>query len=59
MIYAVDKHESFLKQFPVFLNAFLVGGPADFFVIEVADQVYSVYSILGHLFSEELVIFYL
>ncbi|KAL9334204.1 hypothetical protein Peur_074343 [Populus x canadensis] len=34
----VDKHESFLKQFPVFLNAFLVGGPADFFVIEVADQ---------------------
>ncbi|KAG6760828.1 hypothetical protein POTOM_034011 [Populus tomentosa] len=33
-----DKHESFLKQFPVFLNAFLVGGPADFFVIEVADQ---------------------
>ncbi|XP_011042677.1 PREDICTED: uncharacterized protein LOC105138324 isoform X2 [Populus euphratica] len=35
---SVDKHESFLKQFPVFLNAFLVGGPADFFVIEVADQ---------------------
>lgn len=36
---AVDKLESFLKQFPVFPNAFLVGGSVDFFVIEVADQV--------------------
>lgn len=36
---AVDKLESFLKQFPFFPNAFLVGGSADFFVIEVADQV--------------------
>lgn len=35
---SVDKLESFLKQFPVFPNAFLVGGSADFFVIEVADQ---------------------
>ncbi|XP_048233681.1 uncharacterized protein LOC8281888 [Ricinus communis] len=33
-----DKLESFLKQFPVFQNAFLVGGPVDFFVIELADQ---------------------
>ena len=53
MIYAADKHESFLKQFPVFLNAFFIGGPADFFVIELADQVYSMYSISGHLFSDE------
>lgn len=35
---SVDKLESFLKLFPVFPNAFLVGGSADFFVIEVADQ---------------------
>ncbi|KAJ4725854.1 K-stimulated pyrophosphate-energized sodium pump protein [Melia azedarach] len=35
---SVDKIESLLKQFPVFPNSFLVGGPADFFVIEVADQ---------------------
>uniref|UniRef100_A0A6N2LLJ2 Uncharacterized protein n=1 Tax=Salix viminalis TaxID=40686 RepID=A0A6N2LLJ2_SALVM len=35
---SVDKHESFLKQFPVFQNAFFIGGPADFFVIELADQ---------------------
>ncbi|KAK3014374.1 hypothetical protein RJ639_009148 [Escallonia herrerae] len=34
----VDKIESFLKQFPEFPNAFLVGGPADIFVIELADQ---------------------
>ncbi|XP_050214531.1 uncharacterized protein LOC126665698 [Mercurialis annua] len=33
-----DKLEIFLKQFPVFQNAFLVGGAADFFVIELADQ---------------------
>ncbi|XP_062173101.1 uncharacterized protein LOC133878557 [Alnus glutinosa] len=33
-----DKLESFLKHFPDFPNAFLVGGPADFFVIELADQ---------------------
>ncbi|XP_065867011.1 uncharacterized protein [Euphorbia lathyris] len=33
-----DKLEIFLKQFPVFPNAFLVGGPADFFVIELSDQ---------------------
>ncbi|KAF9675325.1 hypothetical protein SADUNF_Sadunf09G0020400 [Salix dunnii] len=35
---SADKLESFLKQFPVFLNAFFIGGPADFFVIELADQ---------------------
>ncbi|XP_071741047.1 uncharacterized protein [Rutidosis leptorrhynchoides] len=34
----VDKIESFLKNFPVYPNAFLVGGPADIFVIELADQ---------------------
>lgn len=39
---AVDKLDSFLKQIPTFPNAFLVGGPADFFVIELADQVISV-----------------
>lgn len=39
LIHAVDKLESFLRQFPIFPNAFLVGGPADFFVIELADQV--------------------
>eukprot|EP00268_Persea_americana_P045327 TRINITY_DN4616_c0_g1_i3.p1 TRINITY_DN4616_c0_g1~~TRINITY_DN4616_c0_g1_i3.p1 ORF type:complete len:224 (-),score=27.09 TRINITY_DN4616_c0_g1_i3:421-1092(-) len=33
-----DKLESFLKQFPVFPNAFLVGGPEDIFVIELTDQ---------------------
>uniref|UniRef100_A0A6N2KKT8 Uncharacterized protein n=1 Tax=Salix viminalis TaxID=40686 RepID=A0A6N2KKT8_SALVM len=35
---SVDKIDRFLKQFPIFPNAFLVGGPADFFVIELADQ---------------------
>ncbi|XP_039131649.1 uncharacterized protein LOC120268274 [Dioscorea cayenensis subsp. rotundata] len=30
--------ESFLKQFPDFPNSFLLGGPADIFVIELADQ---------------------
>ncbi|XP_010260104.1 PREDICTED: uncharacterized protein LOC104599316 isoform X2 [Nelumbo nucifera] len=34
----VDKLETLLKQFPVFPNAFLVGGPADIFVIELTDQ---------------------
>jgi hypothetical protein len=38
LIYAVDKLESFLKQFPVSPNAFLVGGPADIFIIELTDQ---------------------
>lgn len=36
---AGDKLETFLKQFPVFPNAFLVGGPADIFSIELTDQV--------------------
>ncbi|XP_024018988.1 uncharacterized protein LOC21385433 [Morus notabilis] len=35
---SVDKLESFLKQVPAFPNAFLVGGPDDFLVIELADQ---------------------
>ncbi|KAJ4834464.1 hypothetical protein Tsubulata_007920 [Turnera subulata] len=35
---SADKVEGFLKQFPVFPNAFLIGSPADFFVIELADQ---------------------
>ncbi|GJR37935.1 hypothetical protein Tco_1213619 [Tanacetum coccineum] len=34
----VDKMESFLKNFPEFPNAFLVGGSADIFVIELSDQ---------------------
>ncbi|KAF8396758.1 hypothetical protein HHK36_018389 [Tetracentron sinense] len=34
----VDRLETFLKQFPVFPNAFLIGGPADIFVIELTDQ---------------------
>lgn len=38
-VFAVDKLESFLKQFPDLPNAFLIGGPADIFVIELADQV--------------------
>ncbi|ONM30009.1 hypothetical protein ZEAMMB73_Zm00001d039851 [Zea mays] len=29
---------SFLEHFPNFPNSFLVGGPADYFVIELADQ---------------------
>ncbi|PWA38417.1 hypothetical protein CTI12_AA581520 [Artemisia annua] len=37
----VDKLETFLKNFPEFPNAFLVGGPADIFVIELSDQVKS------------------
>ena len=38
-ILAVDNLESFLRQFPSFPNALLVGGPADTFVIELSDQV--------------------
>lgn len=34
----VDNLESFLRQFPDFPNALLVGGPADFFIIELSDQ---------------------
>ncbi|KVH94609.1 hypothetical protein Ccrd_003321 [Cynara cardunculus var. scolymus] len=34
----VDKIESFLQHFPEFPNAFLVGGSADIFVIELSDQ---------------------
>ncbi|KAL3829130.1 hypothetical protein ACJIZ3_017932 [Penstemon smallii] len=35
---SVDKLKSFLKQFPEFPNAFLIGGASDIFVIELADQ---------------------
>ncbi|RXI04419.1 hypothetical protein DVH24_038693 [Malus domestica] len=38
LIHAVDKLDSFLRAFPLFPNAFLVGSSADFFVIELADQ---------------------
>ena len=38
-ILTVDKLESFFQHFPEFPNAFLVGGPADVFVIELTDQV--------------------
>ncbi|XP_027087465.1 uncharacterized protein LOC113783253 [Coffea eugenioides] len=34
---AAEKLESFLKQFPDMPNAFLIGGPADVFVTEIAD----------------------
>lgn len=40
---AAEKTASFLEHFPDFPNVFLVGGPADIFVIELTDQV----SILG------------
>ncbi|KAL3750695.1 hypothetical protein ACJRO7_011748 [Eucalyptus globulus] len=35
---SANKLKSFLKHCPAFPNAFLVGGPADVFVIELADQ---------------------
>ncbi|XP_021887622.1 uncharacterized protein LOC110806931 isoform X2 [Carica papaya] len=35
---SVDKLKIFLKHIPVFPNAFLIGGPGDFFIIELADQ---------------------
>ncbi|XP_074575953.1 uncharacterized protein LOC141832348 [Curcuma longa] len=35
---ADDSLEIFLKNFPTFPNAFLIGGPADIFVIELTDQ---------------------
>ncbi|XVF46492.1 hypothetical protein PTKIN_Ptkin03bG0031200 [Pterospermum kingtungense] len=35
---SVEKLESFLKKCPDFPNAFLLGGPADILVIELADQ---------------------
>ncbi|KAF5744624.1 hypothetical protein HS088_TW07G00199 [Tripterygium wilfordii] len=49
-----DKLESFLKHFPIFPNAFLVGGPADFFVIELTDELQKlkVEPVLLHYFSE-------
>ncbi|KAL6506371.1 hypothetical protein OROGR_024552 [Orobanche gracilis] len=35
---SVDNLEGFLKQFPNFPNAFLIGGASDIFVMELADQ---------------------
>ncbi|CAH9114438.1 unnamed protein product [Cuscuta epithymum] len=35
---SVEQLESFFKQFPDYPNAFLIGGPADIFVTELADQ---------------------
>ncbi|XP_074267851.1 uncharacterized protein LOC141591434 [Silene latifolia] len=35
---AVDQLEGFLNHFPAFPTSFLVGGPADIFVTELADQ---------------------
>ncbi|CAI9108050.1 OLC1v1007565C1 [Oldenlandia corymbosa var. corymbosa] len=35
---SADKLHSFLKQFPDVPNAFLIGGPADIFVTEIADH---------------------
>ncbi|GLU11642.1 hypothetical protein SLE2022_283750 [Rubroshorea leprosula] len=51
---SVDKLESFLKHCPAFPNAFLVGGPADIFVIELADQLQKlkVEPVLLHYLSE-------
>ncbi|KMZ73080.1 hypothetical protein ZOSMA_154G00220 [Zostera marina] len=34
----VDRLDPFLNQFPIFPNAFLLGGSTDIFVIELADQ---------------------
>ncbi|KAF9596335.1 hypothetical protein IFM89_008861 [Coptis chinensis] len=49
-----DKLETFLNHFPVFPNAFLVGGPADIFVIELTDQLQKlkVEPVLLHYFSQ-------
>ncbi|KAL0390440.1 UNVERIFIED_CONTAM: hypothetical protein Scaly_0401100 [Sesamum calycinum] len=45
---SADKLESFLKQFPDFPNAFLIGSAADIFVIELADQDTSYAASLQH-----------
>ncbi|KAL5581051.1 hypothetical protein UlMin_013493 [Ulmus minor] len=51
---SVDKLQSFLEHFPAFPNGFLVGGPADFFVIELSDQLQKlkVEPVLLHYFSQ-------
>ncbi|XP_043810996.1 uncharacterized protein LOC122723279, partial [Manihot esculenta] len=53
-----DKLEIFLKHFPVFPNAFLVGGPVDFFVIELADrlQKLKVEPVLLHYLSQNKIL---
>lgn len=38
-LFAADRLDTFLKQFPEFPNAFLIGGAPDIFVTELADQV--------------------
>lgn len=47
------KLDTFLNHFPVFPNAFFVGGPADIFVIELTDQLQKlkVEPVLLHYFS--------
>ncbi|CAA0828146.1 Unknown protein [Striga hermonthica] len=49
-----DKLDSFLKQFPDFPNAFLIGGASDIFVMELADQLQKlkVEPVLLHYLSE-------
>lgn len=39
VLFIGDKLESFLKKFPDYPNAFLIGSAADIFVTEIADQV--------------------
>lgn len=51
---AGDKLGSFLRQFPDFPNAFLIGGAADIFVTELADQVRA-----GSLTSQAVSLFFL
>ncbi|CAL9025957.1 unnamed protein product, partial [Prunus brigantina] len=50
LIHAVDKFGSFLRQFPLFPNAFLVGGAEDFFIIQLANQPESLGIIVGIIF---------
>lgn len=53
LLSTADKLESFLKQFPDFPNAFLVGSPTDIFVTELADQVIKRYTLLKFYSQEE------
>jgi hypothetical protein len=46
---------SFLEHFPTFPNSFLVGGAADYFVIELTDQVYSLYEIFNVYLSYDMI----
>ncbi|KAL5550664.1 hypothetical protein UlMin_000840 [Ulmus minor] len=51
---SVDKLQSFLEHFSTFPNGFLVGGPTDFFVNELSDQLQKlkVEPVLLHYFSQ-------